>query len=258
MINNPSSNKLVDIHKLSFSYESKKIFQELSLSIEKGSITSIIGQSGIGKTTLLKLIAGIYKPDSGSIEVFQKKIGNISSKELFKIRKKMGLLFQSGALFSDYSVYENVAYPLKEIMNDKDVIDLKVKEILSSVGLEFAAQKYPSELSGGMHRRVALARALVTRPSLMMYDEPFVGQDPITKSSLLDLIKKFNKKYSITSIIVSHDVAEVMSLSDKVCMVYQNEIIASGTPCELKQSNNPIVKQFLTGSIDGPIPLNYS
>lgn len=258
MINNRSVNILVDIQKLGFSYESKKIFEDLNLSIEKGKITSIIGQSGIGKTTLLKLIAGIYKPDTGTIEVFQKNLNNISSKELFKIRKKMGLLFQSGALFSDYCVYENVAYPLKEITNDKDIIDLKVKEILYSVGLEFALKKYPSELSGGMQRRVALARALVTRPSLMMYDEPFVGQDPITKSSLLELIKKFNYEYNITSIIVSHDVDEVMSLSDKVCMVYKHKIIASGTPCELKQSNNPIVKQFLTGSIDGPIPLNYS
>ncbi|MEP3351363.1 MAG: ATP-binding cassette domain-containing protein [Marinomonas sp.] len=248
----------IDVKNLSFFRGGRVIYEDISLTIPKGKITAVMGPSGTGKTTLLRLIAAQLEPDSGSILINGENVHSLSRTDLYKVRKKMGMLFQSGALFSDMSVAENVAFPMEEHTSlSKSEIQSIVAEKLYSVGLRGAANLMPSELSGGMARRVALARAIALDPELVMYDEPFTGQDPISKGVLVKLIRQLNDTANITSVLVSHDVEESLSIADHVCILAGGRVIAEGSAEEIRASEDPEVKQFLNGEPDGPVPFHY-
>ncbi|MCC4275743.1 ATP-binding cassette domain-containing protein [Marinomonas communis] len=248
----------VDVKNLSFHRGDRAIYEDITLQIPKGKITAVMGPSGVGKTTLLRLIGGQVEASSGSITVAGLDVAQASRKELFEARRKMGMLFQSGALFSDMSVYENVALPLQEHTDfDEAMIRDIVLMKLQSVGLRGAAYLMPAELSGGMARRAALARAIALDPDLVMYDEPFAGQDPISKGVLVELIKRLNRAANITSVLVSHDVEESLSIADHVCLLSAGRVILAGTPDEVRQSSDPRVVQFLQGQADGPVGFHY-
>ncbi len=217
-----------------------------------------MGPSGIGKTTLLRLIGGQIYPEQGEIWFDGDNIPSLSRKKLYQARKKMSMLFQSGALFTDLNVFDNVAFPLREHTElSEELIRTMVLLKLEAVGLRGAAELMPSELSGGMARRAALARAIALDPDLIMYDEPFVGQDPITMGVLVELISNLNRALGLTSIVVSHDVPEVMSIADWVYLMADGKIIAFGTPQELIDNPDPRVKQFLQGEADDPVPFRF-
>ncbi len=253
-----SPSNLVEIHKMSFSRNTRKIFEDINLTVPKGKITAIMGPSGIGKTTLLRLIGGQILPDSGEIWFDGDNIPSLSRQQLYHVRKKMSMLFQSGALFTDLNVFENVAYPIREHLNlPEPLLKTLVLMKLEAVGLRGASQLMPSELSGGMARRVALARAIALDPEMIMFDEPFVGQDPITMGVLVELISRLNNALGITCIVVSHDVPEVLSIADYAYIIAQQHIIAEGTPEALRNNEDPRVKQFLYGYADGPVPFRY-
>ena len=252
------SEDLVTINQLMFSRGERKIFDGVSLRVPKGKITAIMGPSGIGKTTLLRLIGGQIYPESGEIWFDGHNIPSLSRKKLYQERKKMSMLFQSGALFTDLSVFDNVAFPLREHTDlDESLIRTLVLLKLEAVGLRGAASLMPSELSGGMARRAALARAIALDPDLIMYDEPFVGQDPITMGVLVELIRNLNQALGVTSVVVSHDVPEVMSIADWVYILANGKVIAYGSPKELRSNPDPQVQQFLLGDADGPVPFRY-
>ncbi|MBY7667806.1 phospholipid ABC transporter ATP-binding protein MlaF [Vibrio anguillarum] len=251
-------NDLVTIKNLTFSRSGRKIFDDVSLSVPQGKITAIMGPSGIGKTTLLRLIGGQLFPEKGEIWFDKQNIPMLSRKKLYQARKKMSMLFQSGALFTDLNVFDNVAFPLREHTQlDESLIKTLVLLKLEAVGLRGAALLMPSELSGGMARRAALARAIALDPELIMYDEPFVGQDPITMGVLVELIRNLNQALGVTSIVVSHDVPEVMSIADWVYLLADGKVIAKGTPNDLYQNSDPRVQQFLQGDADGPVPFRF-
>ncbi|EJG0785485.1 phospholipid ABC transporter ATP-binding protein MlaF [Vibrio parahaemolyticus] len=253
-----SNNDLVTVNNLTFSRGNRTIFDGIDLHVSEGKVTAIMGPSGIGKTTLLRLIGGQLYPEQGEIWFDGDNIPTLSRKKLYNARKKMSMLFQSGALFTDLNVFDNVAFPLREHTNlSEDLIRTMVLLKLEAVGLRGAAQLMPSELSGGMARRAALARAIALDPDLIMFDEPFVGQDPITMGVLVELIKDLNQALGLTSIVVSHDVPEVMSIADWVYLLADGKIIAFGTPEELSQNPDPRVQQFLQGDADGPVPFRF-
>ncbi|WP_341662650.1 phospholipid ABC transporter ATP-binding protein MlaF [Vibrio sp.] len=253
-----SSSDLVTIKNLTFSRGKRRIFDDVSLNVPSGKITAIMGPSGIGKTTLLRLIGGQLHPEQGEVWFDGKNIPALSRKRLYQERKKMSMLFQSGALFTDLTVFDNVAFPLREHTHlSEELVRTLVLLKLEAVGLRGAAQLMPSELSGGMARRAALARAIALDPELIMYDEPFVGQDPITTGVLVELIRNLSQALGITSIVVSHDVPEVMSIADWVYILANGKIIAKGTPEELKANPDPQVQQFLQGEADGPVPFRF-
>ncbi|EGR0748144.1 ABC transporter ATP-binding protein [Vibrio parahaemolyticus] len=253
-----SNNDLVTVNNLTFSRGNRMIFDGIDLHVPEGKVTAIMGPSGIGKTTLLRLIGGQLYPEQGEIWFDGDNIPTLSRKKLYNARKKMSMLFQSGALFTDLNVFDNVAFPLREHTNlSEDLIRTMVLLKLEAVGLRGAAQLMPSELSGGMARRAALARAIALDPDLIMFDEPFVGQDPITMGVLVELIKDLNQALGLTSIVVSHDVPEVMSIADWVYLLADGKIIAFGTPEELSQNPDPRVQQFLQGDADGPVPFRF-
>ncbi|MBM7038000.1 ABC transporter ATP-binding protein [Vibrio ulleungensis] len=238
--------KKYKIKELSFSRGRKQIFENVSFDVKSAKITAIIGPSGIGKTTLLKLLSGLLEPDDGQVLFNGHHLHQLSRRALFEARKKMGMLFQSGALFTDLTVFDNVAFPLREHTDLSEAeIRTKVMDKLDAVSLADSFDLMPSELSGGMTRRAALARALSLEPDVLLYDEPFVGQDPLTKTTLVKLIDSLNKRLNVTSILVSHDVPEVMMLADYVYMLDNKTIIAHGTPEELRASQNVQVQQFL-------------
>ncbi|CAK4070850.1 phospholipid ABC transporter ATP-binding protein MlaF [Vibrio sp. MarTm2] len=253
-----TSEDLVTVNKITFTRGNRKIFDDVSLRVPKGKVTAIMGPSGIGKTTLLRLIGGQISPESGEIWFDGDNIPSLSRKQLYSARKKMSMLFQSGALFTDLTVFDNVAFPLREHTQlSEELIRTLVLLKLEAVGLRGAAQLMPSELSGGMARRAALARAIALDPDLIMFDEPFVGQDPITMGVLVELIRNLNQALGVTSIVVSHDVPEVMSIADWVYILANGKVIAKGTPQELRDNPDPQVQQFLQGDADGPVPFRY-
>jgi phospholipid/cholesterol/gamma-HCH transport system ATP-binding protein len=253
-----SSENYVVIRDLSFTYGARPIFTDVNLNIQKGKITGILGPSGTGKTTLLRLISAQLVPDTGSILVKGEDIHQLSRGDLFKARREMGLLFQSGALFTGLSVFENVAFPL-EVHTDlppeliRDLVLLK----LEAVGLRGACHLMPNELSGGMARRVALARTIALDPKLILYDEPFAGQDPISMGVLVKLIHLLNTSLGSTSIIVSHDVQEVCSIADYIYILSGAHVIGEGTPAEIAESDSAEIRQFIEGLPDGPVPFHY-
>lgn len=253
-----SKNNLVEIRDMSFYRGNRPIYKNMSLEVPRGKVVAIMGPSGIGKTTLLRLIGGQLKPQSGQILFNGENVPTLSRHRLYQIRKKMSMLFQSGALFTDLNVFDNVAYPLREHYQlPEPILHSLVLMKLEAVGLRGAASLMPSELSGGMARRVALARAIALDPDLIMFDEPFAGQDPISMGVIVRLISEINRALGLTCIVVSHDVNEVLSIADYAYIVAEQHIIAGGTPEVLQANQDQRVKQFLAGLADGPVPFHY-
>lgn len=253
-----SVDNIIEIKDMSFIRGQRLIFTDMSLTIPRGKITAIMGPSGIGKTTLLRLIGGQLQPDKGEIWFDGVNIPTLSRAELYAARKKMSMLFQSGALFTDMNVFDNVAFPLREhTVLAAEIIRTVVMMKLEAVGLRGAANLMPAELSGGMARRAALARAVALDPQLILFDEPFVGQDPITMGVLVKLIDELNHALGITCVIVSHDVPEVLSIADKAYIVAEQHVIAEGTAKELQQNKDARVRQFIDGIADGPVPFKF-
>lgn len=250
---------LIEVKNLSFNRGERIIYDNVNLQIRRGQITAIMGPSGTGKTTLLRLIGGQLSPDSGQVLLEGKNIASMSRSDLFAARARMGMLFQSGALFTDMTVYENVAFPIRAHTKlPENLIAELVALKLESVGLRGAEQLMPAELSGGMNRRVSLARAIALDPDLIMYDEPFAGQDPIVMGVLTRLIRSLREALDLTTIIVSHDVDETLSIADYIYVVAEGKVQGEGTPEQLKQHSSPFVQQFLTGSIEGPVDYQFS
>ena len=252
------SENLVKIRGLHFARGDRVIFDGVDLDIPRGKLTAIMGPSGTGKTTLLRLIGGQLAPDQGSIEVDGLQVQELGRKALYDLRRRMGMLFQSGALLTDLTVFDNVAFPLREHTDlpEEMIRDLVLMK-LQAVGLRGARDLQPSELSGGMARRVALARAIALDPMMIMYDEPFTGQDPISMAALVQLIRLLNDALGLTSIIVSHDVQETAAISDYVYVISEGKVIGQGTPEALGKTDSDRVKQFMQGLPDGPVPFHY-
>ena len=243
---------------VSYNFGKKEIFKNLSFEVPAGQTVGIMGPSGTGKTTLLRLMGGQIQPDTGTVFVEGKDLKKIKRTELFELRKCLGMLFQSGALFSDLTVFENVAFPLKEHTRlNGEMIRYLVLIKLNSVGLRGAAHLFPRELSGGMQRRVALARAMALDPKLIMYDEPFTGLDPIALGVISNLIKDVGSVYECTNVIVSHDIEETARISNLLYVLSEGEIIGQGSPQDLKKDDSPRLRQFLNGLPDGPVPFHY-
>lgn len=249
---------LVEIHSLSFKHPKRSIFTDVDLTIKSGKITAILGPSGTGKTTLLRLIGAQLQPTSGQVIVEGRDIHQLSRHELYALRHRMGMLFQTGGLFTHLSVYENVAFPLREhtTLNEAMIRQLVLMK-LEMVGLRGARDLMPSELSGGMSRRVALARAIALDPKLIMYDEPFSGQDPISMGVLLKLIRSLNEALGLTTIIVSHDVQEILSIADYIYVISDGRVIGQGDAASIANNTTLHVQQFIHGLPDGPVPFHY-
>ncbi len=248
----------VEIRGLSFSRGDRLIYDNIDIDIPKGKITAVMGPSGTGKTTLLRLIGGQLKPDAGTINVNGQLVNRLKRKELYLLRERLGMLFQSGALFSDLTVYENVAFPLRvhTDLPEPMIRDLVLMK-LHAVGLRGARDLMPSELSGGMARRAALARAIALDPDMVMYDEPFTGQDPIAMAVVVKLIRSLNEALGLTSIVVSHDIQESLSITDHLIIVAEGRVMGQGAPEELREVGSEFVKQFLLGLPDGPVAFQY-
>lgn len=249
---------VVDVSGVDYSVGSRAIFSGLNIKIRRGRITAIMGPSGTGKTTVLRLITAQIAPARGRIVVWGHDLATLKSREIYALRQRMGMLFQNGALLTDLDVFENVAFPLREHTDlPEPLIRTLVLTKLHAVGLRGAAALMPGELSGGMARRVALARAVVMDPEILIYDEPFVGLDPISLGMILRLIREMNEGLGITSIVVSHDVRELAAIAHDSYLISGGKVVASGTPSELAASGADVVKQFMTGSDDGPVPFHY-
>ena len=252
------SDSLVQIRDLHFKRGDKVIFAGVDMDIREGCITAVMGPSGTGKTTLLKLIGGQLQPDQGEILVQGQNVHQLKRSELYRLRKKMGMLFQSGALLTDINVFDNIAYPMREHTRlSESMIRHLVLIKLQAVGLSAASHLMPAELSGGMARRVALARALALDPMMIMYDEPFTGQDPISLGVLVKLIRNTNHALKLSSILVSHDVEETLSIADDVKIISEGRLVAEGSVEEIRQSDSQWVRQFIEGQADGPVPFHY-
>jgi phospholipid/cholesterol/gamma-HCH transport system ATP-binding protein len=252
------NDNVVDIRDVHYSVNSRAIFSGLNLTIQRGRITAIMGPSGTGKTTLLRLITGQLQPDSGQVIVEGRDVSALTRKELFDMRRRMGMLFQNGALLTDMDVFDNVAFPLHEHTNlPKSLIGHIVLTKLQAVGLRGAWNLLPTELSGGMARRVALARAIVNDPAMLIYDEPFAGLDPISMGVILRLIRQMNDALGLTSLVVSHDVDEIALLADMSYILSGGKVVASGETKALKNSEDELVRQFMNGLADGPVPFHF-
>jgi phospholipid/cholesterol/gamma-HCH transport system ATP-binding protein len=252
------SNTIVELEDVTFGFGERPIFTGLSLAIPRGKVVAIMGGSGSGKTTLLRLISGQLKPQRGKVKVGGRLVPEMNQKELYALRRRMGFLFQFGALFTDMTVFDNVAFPLRE---HTDLPESMVRDLvlmkLQAVGLRNAARKLPSQLSGGQSRRVSLARATVMDPTLLMYDEPFTGLDPISTSVIGNLVRRLNDALGATSILVTHDVHESLLIVDHVYFLSDGGVVAAGTPDEIRSSAAPFVHQFVHGELDGPVPFHY-
>jgi phospholipid/cholesterol/gamma-HCH transport system ATP-binding protein len=244
---------------VTFGYDARRpVLRGIDLTIPRGKVVAIMGGSGCGKTTILRLIGGQLRPQSGTIEVEGRDVGMLDREGLFALRRRIGMLFQFGALFTDMSVFENIAFPLREHtkLQEELIRDLVLMK-LNAVGLRGAAQLRPAELSGGMARRVALARAIALDPMLVMYDEPFAGLDPISLGVVGQLIRRLNDALGITSIVVTHDIYESLKIVDYIYFVSEGRIIAQGTPAEVRASRDAFVRQFVDGEPDGPVAFHY-
>ena len=253
-----SDDPLVQIRDLNFSYDSRAILSGINITIPRGKVVAIMGQSGCGKTTTLRLIGGQLRPTSGEVRVAGQVVHELNDDKLYQMRRRMGMLFQFGALFTDMSVYDNVAFQMREHTDlPESLIHDLVLMKLHAVGLRGAHNLMPSELSGGMARRVALARAIALDPMLIMYDEPFAGLDPISLSIVGELIRTLNDALGASSIVVTHDVQESLKIVDYVYFVSDGRIVAEGTAEDIKRSEAPYVHQFVWGEADGPVPFQY-
>ncbi|RBA24882.1 ABC transporter ATP-binding protein [Herminiimonas fonticola] len=249
---------LVEIRDLHFSYDERSILSTLNMDFPRGKVIAVMGGSGSGKTTVLRLIGGQLQPQSGEVTVDGQIVNAMDTKALYQMRRKMGMLFQHGALFTDMSVFDNVAFPLREHTNlSEELIRDLVLMKLHTVGLRNAAQLKPAEISGGMARRVALARTIALDPQLIMYDEPFAGLDPISMGMTANLIRKLNDALGSTTILVSHDVHESFLIADYVYFLSGGKVVAQGRPAEMMVSTDPYVKQFVNAEPDGPVPFHY-
>src|ERR1700731_3742796 len=249
---------VVDVRGVHYAVGGRPIFAGVDVQGRRGRITAIMGPSGTGKTTLLKLITAQIAADRGEVRVRGQNLAALSRSEIYAVRKRMGMLFQNGALLTDLNVFENVAFPVREHTDlPEALIRTLVLTKLQSVGLRGAAELMPGELSGGMARRVALARAIVMDPELLIYDEPFVGLDPISLGVIMRLIRRLNDTLGITSIVVSHDVQEISTVADQVFLLSGGKVVADGTPQELKTNPSDIVRQFIGGLADGPVPFHF-
>ncbi|MGH8178561.1 MAG: ABC transporter ATP-binding protein [Steroidobacter sp.] len=254
----PGADTIVEIRDVHYSIGQREIFSGLNLSIPRGRITAIMGPSGTGKTTLLRLITGQIKPDRGQVLFDGVDVSHLKTRELYALRKRMGMLFQTGALLTDIDVFENVAFPLREHTQlPEALIRNIVLTKLQAVGLRGAANLFPAELSGGMARRVALARSMAMDPEVLIYDEPFTGLDPISMGMIVRLVRQMNYALGITSIVVSHDVEELSILADSSYIIAGGKVAASGSFVELKDHDSEIVNQFMNGLADGPVPFHY-
>jgi phospholipid/cholesterol/gamma-HCH transport system ATP-binding protein len=263
--NEPSSNHakdaqdvIVELRAVHFGYGQRPILTDVSLTVPRGKVVALMGASGGGKTTILRLIGGLWKAQRGDVLFEGAEVSRFSSAELYAARRRMGVLFQFGALFPDLTVGENVAFPLREHTNLSEAMlrDLVMMK-LNAVGLRGARDLKPSQISGGMARRVALARAIALDPDLMMYDEPFAGLDPVSLGIIAKLIREINDALGITSLIVSHDLHETFAIADLVYILADGAIVASGSPKEIEANENPLVRQFIKGLPDGPLKFHY-
>ena len=258
MTDKPTPTPLIKIRDLYFARGERVIFDGVDIDIYPGRVTAIMGPSGTGKTTLLRLIGGQLKPQRGSVVVDGEEVNRLGRSALYALRKRMGMLFQNGALLTDMNVYENIAYPLREHTDlPESMIRSLVLMKLEAVGLRGAYALMPSELSGGMSRRVALARAIALDPMVMMYDEPFTGQDPISMGVLVRLIRTLNDALGLSSIIVSHDIAETCAIADDIYLLAGGKVVANGSASQLEHSDSAWAQQFLKGDPDGPVPFHY-
>jgi phospholipid/cholesterol/gamma-HCH transport system ATP-binding protein len=249
---------VVQVRGLHYRVGAREIFSGVDLEARRGRITAVMGPSGTGKTTLLRLITGQVPPDQGSVVVFGQEVTGLDTRGLYGLRRRMGMLFQNGALLTDLSVFENVAFPVREHARlPEPVLRQLVLTKLHAVGLRGAADMMPAQLSGGMARRVALARAIVMDPELLIYDEPFVGLDPVSMGVIVRLIRELNEALGITSIVVSHDVRELAMISHHSYLLSGGKVVADGTPAELAASPIAEVRQFMSGAADGPVPFHY-
>ncbi|HXX57765.1 MAG TPA: ABC transporter ATP-binding protein [Thermodesulfovibrionales bacterium] len=245
---------MIETINLKKSFDGQRVLKGINLTIADGELVVIMGKSGGGKSVLLKHIIGLIKPDSGSILIDGVDVTKLTGGAVDEMREKFGVLFQGGALFDSLTAYQNVAFPLREKTKlDKGEIREKVLRSLEDVGLRGIGKKYPAELSGGMKKRVALARALITEPKVVFFDEPTTGLDPIILNSIHRLIRSTHKKYGFTGVMISHEIPEIFDVADRVAMLHDGVIVEVGTPGEIKRSSNPVVKQFITGSLEGPI-----
>jgi phospholipid/cholesterol/gamma-HCH transport system ATP-binding protein len=253
-----TSDTLVELRDVRFGYGERVILDGISLTVPRGKVTALMGASGGGKTTVLRLIGGQYRAQSGSLTFEGQEVGAMDQAELYTMRRRMGMLFQFGALFTDLSVFDNVAFPLRE---HTDLSESMIRDIvlmkLQAVGLRGARDLMPSEVSGGMARRVALARAMALDPQLVMYDEPFAGLDPISLGTAARLIRQLNDTLGLTSVIVSHDLDETFHIADQVIILANGKIAAQGTPSEVRSSTDPLVHQFVSAAPEGPVRFHY-
>jgi len=246
------------LHDVDYSIDGKVIFRGIRIGIRRGDVTAIMGPSGTGKTTLLRLITGQLRPDAGRVVVDGMDVARLGRRDLYALRRRMGMLFQNGALLTDLDVFENVAFPLREHARlPERIVRNLVLTKLHAVGLRGAAHLQPQQLSGGMGRRVALARAMVMDPQLLLYDEPFAGLDPISMGVVMRLIRSLNDALGISSIVVTHDVREISQIADMSYILSDGQVVASGTPRELHDHPSPIVHQFMEGLADGPVSFHY-
>ena len=254
----PADDILVDLKSVDFAYDTRPILSGINLRIPRGKLVAIMGGSGCGKTTLLRLIGGQLKPTAGHLEVDGQELARLSRREMYAVRRRMGMLFQFGALFTDLNVFDNVAFPLREHTDlPADMIRDLVMMKLHAVGLRGAHKLMPAELSGGMARRVALARAVALDPMLIMYDEPFAGRDPISLAVVGQLIRRLNDALGASSIMVTHDVHESLGIVDYLYFLSAGKVVAEGTPDEIRASTDPFVHQFVNAEIDGPLPFHF-
>ena len=252
------SDNVADLHGVDYSIGGKAVFRGLDIGIRRGDVTAIMGPSGTGKTTLLRLITGQLRADRGRVVVDGLDVAGLDRRELFALRRRMGMLFQNGALLTDLDVFENVAFPMREHARlPERLVRSLVLSKLHAVGLRGAARLMPQELSGGMGRRVALARAIVMDPQILLYDEPFAGLDPISMGVVMRLIRSLNDALGISSVVVTHDVREISQIADASYILSDGQVVASGTPAELREHPSPVVHQFMEGLADGPVNFHY-